>query len=556
MRRHATIPILALSLLSACYAGADGDAHDDGGTDDGGSDDGADGGGDGATDGGEPGARCESSQLGPRLLRRLTRDELEHSLRDIFPELGDAWAGVRLGPDPLSKLGFSNDAAMLQVGDQTAADLLDTAVEVAALVTAPERLPTILPCAGTTADAACVETFLDTYGRRLFRRALTADERADYLALFTDNAAEADFPAALQWMLVALIQSPHALYRRELGTDDADGFALDADELATALAYDFSGTTPSEALLDAAAAGELDDPEARVQWARTLLDSPAGRALVQRFAAEWTGFERVGTATKNDVPEFDTVRAAMMAETRALFDAVWFEDEGDVRALLTAPSTIVDAELAAFYGWPAPGADGRVDRPAGWGVGLLAQGSLLASNAHADASSPTKRGLLVYRRLLCQDVPPPPPGIPPIDAVPTGETTTRQRYEEVHAASESCRGCHDQFDPIGFGLEHFDAVGRWRADERGLPIDATGTLVVGDAEPIAFDGLDALATSLAEGPEVTDCASGLAATWVFGGAGGQSCLAEDARTALVDGEIGMIEYVASLAGAPHFARRR
>jgi hypothetical protein len=535
--------------LAACRDGREGDAAAADGDADGSADDGSD-------DGADPQARCEASEIGPRMLRRLTREELDQSLRDVFVELGDAWSGVRLGPDPLSALGFSNDAQMLQVGDQTAADLLDTAIDVATLVTAPERLPTLLPCAAAAADAACAETFVTRYGRRLFRRPLTADELASYRDLFASNAAEADFATSLRWVVVALIQSPHAIYRSELGQPSDDGFALDDHELATALAYDFSGTTPTEALLDAAESGELRDPLRRVQWARMLLDSAGGRATVQRFGEQWAGYTRVATATKNDVPEFDGLRAAMIAETRALFAATWYDDDGDVRDLLSTPDTTVEPALAAFYGWSALETTARVERPPHWGVGLLAQGSVLAANAHADASSPTKRGLLVYRRLLCQQVPPPPPGVPPLDATGDEASTTRERYETLHASSGACAACHAQFDPIGFAFEHFDATGRWRELDNGHAIDATGTLSLPDVDALGFDGLDALAQTLAERDEVTDCASGLAAAWLFGGAGGQGCLAEDARSELVAGDIGMIDYLAELAAAPHFASRR
>lgn len=547
----------ALAIVGACYTGTSGrdaaDADGDGG-DDGSGDGGAsDGGGDDGAD--PPQARCESSQIGPRMLRRLTRDELEHTLRDVFA-LDASWGGVRLGPDPLSQLGFSNDAAMLQVGDQTANDVLDTAIDVATLVTTADHLATTLPCAATTADVACAEPFLASTARRLFRRAPTDAELAAYRTLFTDNLAEAEFAAALRWTLVAMIQSPHALYRSELGSSDDDGFVLGDDELATALAYDYAGTTPSEALLAAAEAGELRDPDTRVQWARELLAAAAGHTQVERFAVEWTGYERVTTATKNDVPEFAAMRTAMQEETRAFVDAVWFDDDGDVRDLLLAPYSIVGPDLAAYYGWPAPAPGERVDRPEAWGLGLLAQGSLLSANAHADASSPTKRGLLVYKRLLCNQVPPPPPGVPPIDDIPIDAGTTRERYEKVHATTDACKACHLQFDPIGFAFEHFDTAGRWRADEHGLVIDATGTMTLATGEQVEFDGLDALATALAERDEATDCASGLAATWVFGGAGGQGCLAEEARTALAAGDIGMIDYLAELARAPHFSRRR
>lgn len=124
-------------------------------------------------------------------------------------------------------------------------------------------------------------------------------------------------------------------------------------------------------------------------------------------------------------------------------------------------------------------------------------------------------------------------------------------------ANAGCRSCHAFFDPIGFAFEHFGPEGRYRPDEGGLQIDASGNIPLGILEEeVAFDGLTDLGETLASLPEVTDCVSGLTAAYVFGGAGGQSCLAEDARTSLAQGEIGMVEFIAQLAAAPHFAHRQ
>lgn len=556
--------VLAATLGTGCTGsgdegGSDTDAPETGTsagpedpTDGGGSEDGSEGGEEVPTD---PAARCEESRLGARVLRRLTQVELEQTIRDIFPEISGTWSGVQLGIDPASKHGFTNDAETLLVGDQTAGELLETAEEVAGLVTADGTLATILPCAAQTPDSACAGEFIERYGRRLFRRPLSADERAQYEAHFAGIAAEASFPLALKWTLVGLMQSPHAVYRSELGAPDGEGFALTPHEVATALAYTYGGTTPSEALLAKADQGALATAEARVAEARALLETPRGQDVLHLFFRQWVRYPQVESKVKNGVAGFDDIRMRMIDETRRFVGEVVHAQDGDVRALLTAPFTSLDATLAQFYGFgQVAGESAVVERPEDWGVGILAQGAVLAGQAHSDSSSPTKRGLLVYEKLLCGPHIAPPMNIPAIDPPMPGAQTTRQRYEEAHAGDPACQSCHQFFDPIGFAFEHFDETGRFRADEKGLPIDATGQALDANSSPLfAFDGLVDLSQKLADQPQTTDCVSGLMTSFAYGVE--ESCLAEDARTALQGGEYGLREFYVQLAASGHFARR-
>lgn len=502
-----------------------------------------------------PAGRCEQSRLGARVLRRLSQVELEHTLRDIFPEIEATWSGVQLGIDPASKHGFTNDAETLLVGDQTAAEWLATAEEVGDAVTAPAVLPAILPCAAQSPDSACAAEFIATYGQRLFRRPLTAAERARYESHFAAIAADVEFPIALKWTLVGLIQSPHAVYRSELGEPAEGGHALTPYEVATALAYTYGGSTPGPELLAKAEQGALATPEARIAEASALLSTPRGKDVLHLFFRQWAKYPQVESKVKIDVAGFDDIRMRMIDETRRFVDEVVFAQDGDVRALLTASFTVLDATLSQFYGFGQVAGDSAVvERPADWGIGLLAQGSVLAGQAHADSSSPTKRGLLVYDRLLCGPHIPPPMNIPAIDPPMPGAQTTRERYEDAHAGDPACQSCHQYFDPIGFGFEHFDGAGRFRADENGLPIDATGQAVDSKLAPlITFDGLTDMSSKLAELPQTTDCVSGLLATYAYGVE--ENCLAEEARTALQDGEVGLREFYVQLAASEHFVRR-
>ncbi len=559
--------IASTLVVGGCYGGSEAELDTDGmgetdgmeSADDSAGSGGSDGDSDGGDDHGEPAERCESSKIGPPLLRRLTQAEFDATLRTVFPAIADSFHTISVGADTTSALGFRNDAGTLVVGEQTAAEILATAEDVGDAITDPSVFGTVLPCSTASPDEGCARTFAEEYGARLFRRALTTEELDRYAELYVSVSGQSDFSTGIKWMLVSLFQSPHVVYRSELGEDAGDGTrTLAGWELATALAYNYSGAPPSDELRALGEQGGLAEPEARVEQARVLLSTEAGRESVHRFFEDWIDYPEVALETRPDTPEFDGVRTALALETRRFIETVILEDEGDVQSLLLADYTSLDAELAAYYGWGNVSGEAEiVPRPEEWGVGLLAQGSLLAANAQIDASSPTQRGLLVYERFLCNEPPPVPEDIPAIAPPDPGVSTTRQRYEDSHMANPGCRSCHAFFDPIGFSFEHFDPAGRYRADEGGLQIDASGSIPLGVLEEeVTFDGLTDLSQTLAELPEVTDCVSGLTAAYVFGGAGGQSCLAEEARTALAEGEIGMVEFLAQLAAAPHFDTRR
>lgn len=507
---------------------------------------------------GDATARCEQSRTGVADLRRLSRFELERSLGDVFPQVAGGWTSS-LSADTVSPAGFDNDATMLVVSRQSARELADTAESLAgALTGAP--LAQVLPCSASTPDANCAGTFIDTYGRKLFRRPVTPVERTQYLEFFnTALTATSNFPQAIGWLTRGLIESPSFIYRRELGAVDGQVRKLDQYEIATELAYTYTASTPSDALLDRASRNELSTPDVLVAAARELLLSPRGREVVQHFFESFIGYGRVTTIAKsNDAAAFEARRAEMAEETRRYIDEVVIARQGGVRELLTSTFTVPTQQLASFYGITAPAADyTAVERPAGAGIGLLAQGSFLATYAQPNGSSPTKRGVWVYKHLLCQNVPPVPPNIPEIKP-PRENITTRQRYEEEHAAG-ACRNCHSMWDPIGFGLEHFNELGRYRQTEGTLPIDTNSYVPdgpeAGGKDPyFSFTTQEELAQGLAEMPLVNECVSGSISTFAFGET--VSCSGETRRQEFVDGNIGFVDYLASLAGEPHFVQRR
>jgi hypothetical protein len=497
-------------------------------------------------------ARCASSPLAPRALRRLTHGELQNAIRDLFPAVSARWTGVNLGPDPTSSQGFDNDSAKLLVGQQTAEEILSTAKDVASLVTDAANLPGILACAAASADEACAGQFIDTFGPRLYRRPLTVDERGELLDLYRSVTASAGFTVGLKWSLVAMLESPAFLYRSELG-DEAG--TLTPYERATELAFTYGGSTPSPELLAKAAGGALATPEALEAESRALLAASSGQEALRAFFREWSGYGRIIGTDRANVGNFTkNVAPLLTEETKRFIDAIVLDGNGTVQDLLTSPTTYMNASLAAFYGYGAGTESfGPVTRPAGRGIGLLAQPSILASLSHYDFTSPTFRGLFVYSKLLCRKPLARPAGVPAVQDA-TNANTTRERYETQHEHG-TCAACHQSFEPFGYGLEHFDATGRYRENESGYDLDTQASVELDSGTTIAFDGLEDLARKLAALPEVTNCVSGQLASYVFGGAGGQTCLADESRASLEQGRIGLRDFYLSLASTPSFMAR-
>jgi hypothetical protein len=532
-----------------------------------GGDSGSGAGGSGGT-GLPPATNCTTQNLGSPTLRLLTRGEFDSTINDIFPAIAGKWSDT-LPANSVSTYGFDNDSGTV-VGNQQASALLDTALSIGAAVTGSD-LQNLLPCAASSKDRACAQTFVEKFGLRLFRRPVTDTEKARYLTLFDTALATADFPTALKWVTAGLVQSPNAVYRSEIGTVAGNARKLNPYEVATELAYTFSGSTPDEALLkkaaDAAEAGG-DFPDAAAT-AATLLKSADGQAVMQHFFAgylAYTGVTSVVKANLQGAPsQFSAVSSDMVKETQSFISNVLLNGGGTFADLLTSNKTYPTAALAAFYGsdpsnngsFPMPGGDGSITRPAGKGLGILAQGSFLASHANTDASSPTQRGLFVYYRLLCQPKLEPPKNVPPLSSAPTANTT-RERYELAHAQpGSSCAGCHAFFDPIGFGFEAFDAAGRFRTQQGGEDIDAAAWVPDADGNKgVAFNNQEELVQALAAQPETAQCFAAYLGTYAFGTA--EACIGLDstASASLNDGSTSIVDAFAALAAQPHFTQRK
>ena len=248
-----------------------------------------------------------------------------------------------------------------------------------------------------------------------------------------------------------------------------------------------------------------------------LLQNPKHREGMQRFMAEWMETNRVADVLKE--PKVfdltDAMRADMQRETAALVEDVVFTRNGSLKDLLTADYTFVNASLAKHYGIAGVTGTDFVKAPMPHDPGILAHGSMMAGHGGIVYSSPTLRGKLVRTRLLCENLPPPPDDVDTMIKAPENAKTTRQIFQ-AHVENPVCGPCHQTMDPIGFGFEQYDVVGRFRTQENGVPVDATGEIV---GSGLKFNGLKELVDHLADNDAVRQCMVRFMAYSSYGAAG-------------------------------------
>jgi mono/diheme cytochrome c family protein len=426
-----------------------------------------------------------------------------------------------------------------------------------------QNLPSVVPCDPSADAKACATQFAKDFGARAFRRPLADDEVAKYAGLVT---AQGDFETGVSVAIQVMLSSPYFLYRFEVGAAQPDGtYQLTPYEIASALSYTFWGTMPDQALFDAAAQGDLGTAAGIEKQARRLLADARSRNVVEVFAMEWLGVEPILVAQKSAelYPTFDDqTRAALAEETRRFVSHVVFDGTRKYDELLTADYTFANGAVAGLYGLSGASGDSfaQVSLPPERRAGLLAQGSVLGSYAYADQSSPVRRGLFVRRNLLCEDFPKPPPNggkVPPVDP----NATTRDRFAQ-HSKDPACASCHQYIDGVGFGFEHFDAVGRWRDTDNGKPIDASGDMndveQLGSGTHAPFSGLPELASVLAGSHQSKACFARQIYRFTKGAveAPEDRCAIDGVVARFAESGFDMQELMIAVATAPTFTVRR
>ena len=356
-------------------------------------------------------------------------------------------------------------------------------------------------------EAACARTIVSSLARRAYRRPVTAQEVDELLTFYKEGRADASFDNGIELALRALLVSPQFLFRIErdpAGIPAHTPYRLSDLELASRLSFFLWSSIPDDPLLDAAIRGTLKQPRVLERHVRRMLADPRSEALVTSFAAQWLHLRNL-TASKPDprlFPDFDdNLRRAFRRETELFFDSVKREDR-NVLDLLRADYTFVNERLAKHYGIPNVygGHFRRVTLPTNSPRrGLLGHASILTVTSYGDRTSPVQRGKWILENLLGLTPPAPPPNVPALkERVAGGKVLTMRQRIAQHRENPACSGCHNLMDPIGLATENFDAVGRFRTLEDGVPVDASGGLPDG----ATFDGIEGLRAGLLRRPEL------------------------------------------------------
>jgi hypothetical protein len=348
---------------------------------------------------------------------------------------------------------------------------------------AAESLRRVFVCREKT--AACAERIIVRFTGRAFRRPVTAKETKQFVDLYALARKQGDsFEEGIATALQGVLVSPHFLYRVEkdpVVTAQRPYGPVGQYEMASRLSYFLWSTMPDETLLGLAGQGRLRQPAVLRAQVRRMLRDERARALVENFAGQWLQFRNIDVM-KPDTTKFndfeDSLRYAMRRETELFFEEMIRQD-GSVLDVLDANHTYVNERLARYYG--IDGITGpefrRVDMSGTKrGGGVLAHGSVLTISSYSTRTSPVLRGKWILENLLNSPPPPPPPAVPGLDETKTGEAASLRQQMEEHRKNPACASCHSKMDPLGFGLENFDAVGGWRTMDGKFPVDAGGTM--------------------------------------------------------------------------------
>lgn len=483
-------------LLGACTGSiGGGSAYKD----DGGGSGGEDGnGGEGGSRNGGSGAPGACRVAVP--LRRLTEVQYRNAIRDVFKgqaTLPSDFAIPTLG-SPTS--GFTNDPGYNAVDLGVARRLNDTAITVPLSIV--DKLPTLLPCAATPNDA-CAQTFIDTFGRRAYRRPLEASEKATLMKAFKLGTGADAFKDGIAAVVATMLESPQFLYQTEAGTsrNGAAGVTqLSGYELASRLSLMLWDSVPDDALLDAAGGGKLDTAAGIRAQVDRILDDAKARPVVSRFVREWVHLPSVEGGQRQDKMYTDALAAAMQSEFDQFVGDSFLGQGKSVSAFFTSSAPYKNATLDGFI--KANG--GYAER-----AGILTQPALLTGIANPSDTSPIRRSVFVRSKLTCESFPAPPNDAQSVESALTLPTNATQRQRsDARSKNSRCVGCHNLIDPLGFGFERFDELGRFRTTNKdGSSLNASGEFVSPVSPELEgrFATLPELGERLAKSDAVTEC---------------------------------------------------
>jgi len=429
---------------------------------------------------------CDTPHPGPAPLGRLRNAELNRSLRSFMPAGSGAaqlqWlTETETAPpldEPASRLSDGELGSVNSLAHEIAKLLADDASSSGWLAGCDVALK---------GEAPCRDLLAEPLVERAYRRALDDDDRAELADIFAiGRQLGGDFKSGMRAIVEFALQTPDFLYLLEQGNGKVSGDAVELTsyEMAARLAYFLTGSPPDDELFQAARDGTLEPDEVTAQ-AQRLLGSPQNRAIVSGFYSRLFSLDVVNP---NVDPTFapllnQQVIEAMREGSLRFIEDVTFDGPGTFEALLSEPSEWVNGPLATFYG--LPGVNGndwqKVELDPTRAAGLFTQPAFLVAASYSSRTHPVQRGRAILSSVLCSAPGLPPPGvIAAVDVPPAVSGTTRQLLEAETGAAP-CQNCHRDMNAIGFAFEHYDAVGRWRDVDSGLPVDSSGELAITDA---------------------------------------------------------------------------
>jgi hypothetical protein len=469
-----------------------------------------------------PGSLGDAKSVpGTAPVRRLTRLEYDNTIRDLLGITTSVSQQAKFAADTESSLsGFVRGGAITEGDD--ARTMMTAGDTVAGTVIS--RLSSLLPCSPLPTAAgdqdACVAKFIPQFGKRAYRRPLTAHETELMQTLYkTQRSPEvgASFEQAVGTLVGAIIQSPQFLYHWELGNNaplkDGSLIRFNSYELASKLSYLFWSTMPDDKLFEAADNHGLDTPDQIAAQAQRLLGDERAKQGLTNFHLQWSEIGDLLQIPKDESYKdySPAVAQSMLDETRNFVTSLFQgKSPATLEALLTSSTTVADASLAKIYGASAS-ASGTDAQPLTLDpkqrAGIFTHLAFLTAKADTDESHPVKRGDAILRRLLCTEFKV-PTDVPPVaDAMPGG-ATTRERFS-MHDQMP-CATCHVLIDPIGFAFEEFDAIGAYRTMDQGHPVDSSDTVTLGTST-LKFANAVELMGQLAKLSDVQSC---MATQWM------------------------------------------
>jgi hypothetical protein len=463
---------------------------------------------------------------------RLSHLQWEQTVVDLFHLDAPTGLSGAFSPDPDGGKPFDNNQAQLAVTPSLWSDYQTAAEAVGAQVTgSAEQLARFLPAGASSDPVEKEQAFLETFGRRVFRRPLSVSELDARRSLFAKGPAQYPdldpFVAGVRASVVAFLQSPYFLYRAELTEEPTAAgsplAALGDWEIASRLSYAIWNSMPDDELFRAAAAGELVTPEGVHTQIARMIAAPRARATVARFFDQLYGGDRYRSMSKSLslYPDFTPTIADEMRAELGKFTGNVYDQGGGVRALLTSRTTFVTPRLAALYGvtpsaGAAPDADGfvPVELDAAQRAGLLTLSGFLSWKGTASQPNTIQRGVFINRKVICQTLPNPPQAA-------QGKTlgdqpTDRERVDALTGPGTCGAGCHGVYiNGPGFALEHYGAMGEYRTVDGDAPVDSSGTFSFAGG-PVAFTDARDFSDALATSPQVHRCFSDYLAQYVTG----------------------------------------